>query len=194
MSRKDDQERAIWERNKAAQDLLETLRKMREALEPTDTGKPPIRVETYDGGTAAESGRKFEAGAQAMAAQGYSPASQTWQGATLTVAYQLKAAPPAWEYRQFEYQFPPHTFFKEGQEQRMREAVQQAALALVSEHAADGWQPTDPVNASMLFKTGCVEVRVHERDSWLKALSSASGIIQDRTLVRLKMTMRRLEP
>jgi DNA polymerase-3 subunit gamma/tau len=56
----------------------------------------PIRARTYEAESAAAAARKFEADAAEAAEHGWKPASQVWEGSTLTVVYQSEdGAPPA---------------------------------------------------------------------------------------------------
>ena len=48
---------------------------------------PPIMVEVYARPTAEASAREFAADAQDMLGEGHEPASQVWQGTSLTVTY-----------------------------------------------------------------------------------------------------------
>jgi len=55
----------------------------------------PIRARTYEADSAAAAARKFEADAAEAAEHGWKPASQVWEGSTLTVVYQSEdGAPP----------------------------------------------------------------------------------------------------
>lgn len=53
----------------------------------------PVKAKSYSGGSAAETARHFEADAAEAAKYGWLPASQVWEGVTLTVVYEQTSSP-----------------------------------------------------------------------------------------------------
>jgi hypothetical protein len=125
-----------------------------------------------------------------MAAQGYTPASQAWQGSVLTVVYQLTTGRNAnpnnamtrWETEEFRIPLDGREYESAGIRfdggltwSDAVEPINQAVLAFVRKAGEQGWEPMEPTDAERLFRAQRIEGAVREK-STLMGLGSPNYV------------------